>query len=521
MNGSENGGRMNSRYTRVLLTLAVTVVGVLALSAVAQAAAGTVEVYDGGNHKEVTYTGTSDVNQVNIGGSLASHTVTIAEAGIADPGAGADPGNVCDLTGPNTLTCTDPKLGVDGYYGATASMKAGNDVVTATGTQSTLIYGDEGQDSLTGSDQTQDNLRGGSDNDTLDGRGDSGIPWRGDTLDGEDGNDVLHGAAGDDYLNGGKGNDALDGGDGVDSLWGDEGVDTLRGGSGDDYLDPDEGDGELSDGGDGSDWISCEGDANEVYDGGPGFDGIGCFGGLENGPTFDPDNYVVDLGGGAVRRTNHVPTVATISSIEDVETGEGTDVLIGTAGANSLSGGFGNDTIDGRGGTDYLYGREGNDTIEAADGAPDRADGGSDADTCHADQADEVFACEALTLAPVPSGSTLDRTAPECKVSRATANRAKGLITFRASCNEAATLGAEAIGHLRRLTSGALASAVGDVTLASRSAKVAANGSVRVTMRVARRYRRALPRRGRIRLVLRASDALGNQSTVRRFVRMR
>lgn len=402
-------------------------------------------------------------------------------------------------------------------------MLAGNDVTTGTGTQRMVIYGDQGQDSLTGSDQTEDDLWGGPDNDTLDGRGDSGRRWSGDDLQGEEGNDVLRGGAGYDYVDGGAGNDQLDGGDGTDDMWGDTGLDTLHGGPGDDYLDPDEGDGELSDGGDGSDFISCAGDANEVYDGGPGFDGIGCYGGVANGPTFDPDNYVVDLGGGVVRRTNHVPTVATISSIEDAETGEGTDVLIGTAGANSLSAGFGNDTIDGRGGTDYMFGRQGNDTIEAGDGAPDRADGGNDADTCHGDQIDELFGCEALTLAPTTTTTTTspDRTAPECKVISASGNRAKGLITFRASCDEAAALGAEAIGRLRRLSSGALASRVGDVTLGSKSARVAANGSVRVTLRVSRRYRRALPRRGRVRLVLRAMDALGNQSAVSRFVRMR
>jgi hypothetical protein len=156
-----------------------------------------------------------------------------------------------------------------------------------------------------------------------------------------------------------------------------------------------------------------------------------------------------------------------------------------------------------------------------ADGAPDRADGGDDADTCHADQIDELFACEALTLVPTPTATAADRTAPVCKVISARGNRAEGRITFRATCNESAALGAQAIGRLRRLSSGALASRVGDVTLASRSARVTANGSVRVTLRVAKRYRRALPRRGRVRLVLRATDALGNRSAVSRFVRMR
>jgi RTX calcium-binding nonapeptide repeat (4 copies) len=107
------------------------------------------------------------------------------------------------------------------------------------------------------------------------------------------------------------------------------------------------------------------------------------------------DDYVVDLAAGVVTRTD---------------------------GANSLDGSAGNDSIDRRG-SDYIWGYSGNDTIETGDGAADRADG-ADADTCHADQLDELFACEAVTLAPAPSGTSGDRTAPECKVISATGKRA-------------------------------------------------------------------------------------------------
>jgi Ca2+-binding RTX toxin-like protein len=514
---------MNSRLPRIVLTLALSIVGALSLAAVAQAAAGTVTVYDGGDHKQIRYQGTTDANHVTLGGDAAAHAVTISETGIADPGAGDDPGNICALTSADTLTCTDPKLGVGGWQGGYAYLAAGNDVSITTGTQRWDVWGAEGEDSLTGGDEVEDYLKGGPDNDTVEGRGSSGRLYYADDLSGDEGNDIVRGGAGDDYLDGGTGTDELDGGDGQDWIYGDAGVDTLRGGAGSDGLGSGPGDGERSEAGDGSDWIECEGDSNETYDGGSGFDSIDCDGGIENGNSFDPDDYVVDLDGAVVRRTNHVPTVSTLTSIEDAETGDGNDVVIGTAGANSLYAGRGNDSVDGRGGSDYIRADFGDDTIEAADGAPDRVDAGDGADNCHADTLDEQFGCEGLSVAPVPtsSGSAGDRTAPTCRITSASGNRAKGRIAARVTCDEGARLGVEAVGRLRRLTRGALASGVGDVTLGTASARAAANVSVRVTVRVSRRYRRALPKGGRIRLTLRAADALGNRSVITRRVRMR
>jgi hypothetical protein len=59
------------------------------------------------------------------------------------------------------------------------------------------------------------------------------------------------------------------------------------------------------------------------------------------------------------------------------------------------------------------------------------------------------------------------------------------------------------------------------VTLGTAVRKVAANAKVRVMVRISKRYRRAVPKRGRIRMVLHATDALGNASAVTRTVRMR
>jgi Ca2+-binding RTX toxin-like protein len=511
---------MDRMHKRISLTLALAIIAALALSAAAHAAPGTITVSDSGDHKVIQYAGGADAN-VTFGGSIGDHTVTVTEAGATDPGATADPGNICQLTAPDTLTCTDPKLGVNGWYGGTANMGLGGDTVTVTGTQQWIVNGGEGDDEITGSDQADDLVYGGSGNDVIDGRGNSGLPYHQDQLNGEADNDIVRGGAGGDSVDGGSGDDDVYGDDGDDYLSGNDGVDTLHGGAGDDFIGADRGDGELSEGGDGSDLILCVGDANETYDGGAGLDSINCVGGIEEGPDFGYDDYAIDLSAGTVKRTNHVPTTATVRSIEDAETRDGTDVLIGTDGANYLYAGAGDDTIDGRRGTDDIRAAGGNDTIETGDGSADRADAGGGDDSCHSDRLDELFACEAVRLAPIPSGTSGDRTAPHLKVSRVHGNRAKGLIDLRVTSDEGARLSAEAIGRLSRPGRGALASRVGDVTLGTAARRAGAGKRVRLVVKIAGLYRRALARGARIRVVLHATDRLGNARAVSRMVRMR
>ncbi len=518
-----------TRRIATQLAAAAALAGALALPGAAQAAAGSVSVDDYGSSKQIRYEGSADANAVDFGGSVADRIVTVTEEGIADPSAGSDPGNDCDLTAPDTLTCKDPELEQGNIAGGVAQLGEGDDVTVVTGTIRWLVYAGAGGDSLTGSEAAPDHLSGGAGGDTIDGRGDSSGSVRFEFIDGEAGDDVLRGGAGREIISGGDGNDDLDGADGDDFLDGGGGVDVVRGGDGDDGLNTGEGEGELAEGGDGSDRLACRGDANEVYDGGPGLDTVDCYGGVDEG---DPDDYVIDLGAGVVRRTNHVPALATLSSIEDASSSDGSDVLIGTDGANSLQGGGGADQIDGRGGSDHVWGEDGSDTLVTDDGKPDRASGGSDHDTCRGDEVDELDACEAFTLAPVgapgggptgpgPTTDPADRSAPSCTITRARADRARGRITFNTTCNETATLAAEAVGRLRRLPRGALASRAGDVTLGSAAAKVTAGGQARVTLRLSRAYRRALPKRGRIRLVLRATDELGHQSALSLTLRLR
>ena len=185
-------------HKRIVLTLAMALVASLALSAVAHAAAGTVKVSDGGDHSVIDYTGTADANEVTFGGSRADHTVTVAEAGIADPGPSADPGNICALTAPDTLTCIDPKLGAKDWYAGAVLAGQGGDTATVTGTQQWLVNGEEGDDHITGSDEMDDQLFGGPGNDVIDGRGNSGRPYYPEIIGGGPDEDRRQAGAGDD-----------------------------------------------------------------------------------------------------------------------------------------------------------------------------------------------------------------------------------------------------------------------------------------------------------------------------------
>ena len=87
-------------------------------------------------------------------------------------------------------------------------------------TISAIVLGGQGNDTIFGSNGSNE-LHGGD--------GD-------DTLYGGNGDDSLFGDAGNDYLHGGNGVDALFGGLGNDWLYGDNGKDSLDGGDDEDWL---------------------------------------------------------------------------------------------------------------------------------------------------------------------------------------------------------------------------------------------------------------------------------------------
>lgn len=97
----------------------------------------------------------------------------------------------------------------------------GTDDINAIGTaRGNTITGNEG-DNIIIADGGRDTVAGGDGDDII-----SGGASR-DTLDGDDGNDTLSGDSGKDILNGGAGDDTLAGGTGHDTLTGGSGADTF------------------------------------------------------------------------------------------------------------------------------------------------------------------------------------------------------------------------------------------------------------------------------------------------------
>lgn len=211
-----------------------------------------------------------------------------------------------------------------------------------------LIIGGAGDPTITNANNFLD---GGSGNDIVIGGS------RGDDVIGEDGDDRLYGGGGDDIILGNDGRDLLSGGDGNDYLRGDAGDDRQYGDDGDDRLE----------GGLGSD----------LLDGGAGSDTVEYF--------LSETGVVVNLAAGiAIERGAEGASPARIVdhlvSIENATGGFFSDVLIGSASANRLTGDGGDDALYGGGGNDVLSGGSGNDRLEGGHGADRFVFGVPDAD---------------------------------------------------------------------------------------------------------------------------------------------
>ena len=254
---------------------------------------------------------------------------------------------------------------------------------TVTGNASAnLIYGGEGDNQIFGAGGG-DTIHGGGGNDSLDGGAGT------DYLDGGDGRDMViytsntttvrvDLAAGRATFPGqsypaetlvsienaatGSGNDILIGDAGANWLYGNAGNDSLSGGEGRDYLNGGAGDDSLSGGG-GPDYMDG-GAGNDTFDGGGGTDTvIGGDGSDTILYTANTSSVVVDL---AQQRASFPGTgwaEETFSSIENAETGSGSDTLVGSSVANELHGGGGADHLTGGGGADRLVGGTGNDVF--------------------------------------------------------------------------------------------------------------------------------------------------------------
>ena len=258
-------------------------------------------------------------------------------------------------------------------------------------------------------------------------------------LEGGAGNDTLYGYAGNDTLDGGTGADAMDGGDGDDIYFVDNagdtatetqaggGIDEVRSsiswtlganietltllgtgavnGTGNALANTLTGNGaaNLLTGGDGDDRL-FGGAGADTLDGGNGIDLVDYA--TEGGATaafVNLSGATQNLGGGqqllAGKAIDSFGAIDTLSSIENITTGDGDDRVWGSAAANAIRLGDGadtaygldgNDTLKGEGGDDILDGGAGDDTIEGGNGN-DIIRGGTGTNILFGGDGDDVF----------------------------------------------------------------------------------------------------------------------------------
>lgn len=191
-------------------------------------------------------------------------------------------------------------------------------------------FGYAGNDTMTGTNMSNDFMYGGTGNDSIMGLGED------DFLFGQDGNDTLRGSGGD-HLFGGRGNDYLSSSGGRD---------VMRGGAGNDTY--------LIDG------------ANDV---------------VRENANHGTDTILTSVLASV--------SLASLVNIENLtSTGTSAFAGVGNAANNVITSGAGNDTLTGAdgndalrsgAGVDSLYGGNGNDTLTGGAGA-DRLDGGAGSD---------------------------------------------------------------------------------------------------------------------------------------------
>ncbi|MFK7862282.1 MAG: beta strand repeat-containing protein [Granulosicoccus sp.] len=314
-----------------------------------------IEQLTASDHNDLVSTD-ADTQQVLAGDGDDRINMSLGAINV-DGGAGSDTASYSALSAGNAVT-----VELDGLNSVTATV-AGSDSQTLTAVEN--LVGSQGDDTLIG-DNNNNRLDGGLGNDRLQGQGGN------DELIGGDGVDIADysqaGAAVTSSLlvnatsdDGEGGSDSLSGIENLsgsvfdDRLTGDASNNSLLGNSGDDTLDGGDGDDTIL-GGAGADFIlSSEG--ADTTTGGSGVDTID-FSNRIDGQTID-----VSLNGASTAVV--AITGADNQTINEVEN------VIGTSGADQITG----DRQQNR-----LEGREGDDSLGASDGA-DMLDGGAGSDT--------------------------------------------------------------------------------------------------------------------------------------------
>ena len=301
---------------------------------------------------------TGDV-QVLSGGVPASTVPSVQSTAITQLTVRAgDDANVIDLTGVTSADFTG--LATNG---------------------SIIVEGGDGNDTVTGSADFGESLQGNDGNDVIDGLDGNDIIDGGDGNDsllGNDGDDTLIGDDGDDTIDGGLGNDSIDGNDGADVITGGAGMDTVEAGNGNDNID----------GGDDNDTINGM-SGNDTILGGLGDDSVFAGSGNDSVDGQDGDDTLDGQGGNdTLIGSDGADSLRGGSSNDLADGGMGNDTINGQGGRDTLNGGTENDTLFGGGGNDRLLPGEGDD-VARGQGGDDTILGGGGADTLDGGSGDD------------------------------------------------------------------------------------------------------------------------------------
>ena len=354
------------------------------------------------------------------------------------------------------------------------------------------------------------------------------------TLQGADGDDVLVGGPGADSLNGGAGGDQISGGDGNDTLQDGDFTPAVS-----DSALPPGGDDRL-DGGAGNDKFIVDRGADDVV-GGSGKDMVTYSRPVTQRSTDPPPGQAADFTITLDDQANDGQTGTSEgdnvhSDVEDLTTGDGNDVITGSATQNEIVAGAGNDQIDPGAGADRVDSGDGDDTINAVDEYTDTLLCGDGGDTASVDlpggqpnRADVLYDCETVSGTPFPEPpSPPDTTPPKVTLAggaiKSKTFLKKRTLSLSVTCDEACSVTGEAF------TTGARIATVGELSIGSGSLKLG-TGKRTLKVKVTKRYVKALKRKLRTKKQRRrglklpvavvAKDAAGNVRNARRTVKVK
>jgi Ca2+-binding RTX toxin-like protein len=348
---------MLHRRTKIVLAAALAALGATLLIA-PSALASTVTV-TGGNTVRVVETG-NEANAITVAHNSGTDSYTVADAA-----ATLTPSGTCVMVDAHHATCPGTSIKTINVATGDREDTIALDTATVPSTITETLDGGGANDTVTGAN-TPGNLRGGSGNDRLIGRG---------TLEGGGGNDDLTGSPLADTLRGSSGRDMLNGGFGADDIGGGSGTDTLIYPARTNGINVTIGSGNGNDGGPedqtGSSRDTVRGDI-EVLIGTELNDALVGDRSSETLIALGGDDFVFgNSGRDTVLGFDGNDLLTGGSSSDLLRGGPGADRMFGKSGNDRLAGGPDDDFLRGGTGHDVMKGKTGIDRINARDGERD------------------------------------------------------------------------------------------------------------------------------------------------------